>query len=264
MIEAIRAYAHARRAVSRNRRNVKHEPETLLLPELLAADDVMLHVGASDGRHSFVMSNASPQGRIFAFEPNGFSYRVLRHAMRMQDMSRVSAYHMAVTETPGSVTLTVPVKTSGRMGRAFGVIGAAATRSETGSSVARQETVPATSIDSFVAQNGIARVDFLRMDIEGAEAPALRGAVRTLDRDLPNALIEIHPVSLRENFGTDSEAIVQVFLTRGYRMFGLDAGGALKETRTYDWDGPWKDYFFIHPTRIPRLPLGVFKRLMAA
>jgi hypothetical protein len=29
-------------------------------------------------------------------------------------------------------------------------------------------------------------------------------------------------------------------------------------------DVPWKDYFFVHPSRAPRLPDGVFKARMAA
>ena len=45
------------------------------------------------------------------------------------------------------------------------------------------------SIDDFVEQNGIAKVDFIKMDVEGSEAAALRGAVRTIRRHKPKLAI---------------------------------------------------------------------------
>jgi hypothetical protein len=54
-----------------------------------------------------------------------------------------------------------------------------------------------------------------------------------------------------------------MFKSRGYRMFALN-GDRLEERTTVVADLPWKDYFFIHPTRAARLPDGVFKARMAA
>jgi FkbM family methyltransferase len=41
-------------------------------------------------------------------------------------------------------------------------------------------TIQATTIDATVQELGLRRVDFIKMDIEGAEASALRGAFRTI------------------------------------------------------------------------------------
>jgi len=106
-------------------------------------------------------------------------------------------------------------------------------------------------------------VDFIRMDIEGAEQKALDGARGILDRDRPHVLLEIHPVMLGARFGGSAEAVVELFHGRGYRMFALN-GDRLEERTTVVDDLPWKDYFFIHPTRAARLPDGVFKARMAA
>jgi FkbM family methyltransferase len=45
--------------------------------------------------------------------------------------------------------------------------------------------VPVTTIDKVVAELGLSRVDFIKMDIEGAEVKALEGARSTIQRDLP-------------------------------------------------------------------------------
>ena len=49
--------------------------------------------------------------------------------------------------------------------------------------------VPLTTIDKIVAELGLPRVDFIKMDIEGAEANALAGARDTLTRFKPRLAI---------------------------------------------------------------------------
>jgi len=48
------------------------------------------------------------------------------------------------------------------------------------------------SIDDFVSQNKIKRIDFIKMDIEGSESYALRGAENTLKRFKPKLAISIY------------------------------------------------------------------------
>ena len=68
---SLRVLGHAFRAWRRTRRWAKHEPETTYLADLLSGAPVCLHVGASDGRHSYVMTQVAPKATIYAFEPSG-------------------------------------------------------------------------------------------------------------------------------------------------------------------------------------------------
>lgn len=63
------------------------------------------------------------------------------------------------------------------------------------------DSVPLTRIDTLVQELNLSRVDYIKMDIEGAEVPALNGAVETLRRWKPRlALAAYHkaddPVTL--------------------------------------------------------------------
>jgi FkbM family methyltransferase len=49
--------------------------------------------------------------------------------------------------------------------------------------------VPLTTIDLLAAELGLQRVDFIKMDIEGAEKEALRGAAETIRKDHPRMAI---------------------------------------------------------------------------
>jgi FkbM family methyltransferase len=260
VFEKIQAWDHARRAYSRDRRNAKHEPETRFIAQLLASNDICLHVGASEGRHARVMAQAAPQGQVICLEPNAYSFAALRHFIRMHGLTNVEAIRAAVSDQPGEVTLNVPIKDRGKPGRSFGVIGDTASRSEVKAHSVRKERVPAITIDQFLAERGH-NADFIRMDIEGAEILALRGARDLIARRKPNMLLEIHSTSLAENFGSSAEEVVGMLLSAGYRMFGLE-DDRLVETARYDTDRPWKDFFFVHAFRKDRLPQGVFRDLM--
>jgi FkbM family methyltransferase len=265
---SLRVLGHAFRAWRRNKTWAKHEPETPYMADLLSGAPVCLHVGASDGRHSYVMTQVAPKAKIWAFEPSAFAFEVLRTCVAWHGIGgQVTPIHAAVADKPGELLLVTPKKTSGRMGRAYAYV--AETRpngparpdlEDTGMDV---QPTPVVTLDSFCAEHGVERVDFIRMDIEGAELKALMGALTILDRDRPHVLLEIHPDMLKARFGASGEAVLDLFRDRGYRMFALN-GDRLEERTTLVEGLPWKDYFFIHPARAARLPDGVFKARMAA
>jgi FkbM family methyltransferase len=265
---SFRVLSHAFRAWRRNLRWAKHEPETPYLADLLSGSPMCLHVGASDGRHSYVMTQVAPKATIYAFEPSAFAYEVLKVCLawhRIRD--RVTPIHAAVADKPGELLLVTPKKTSGRMGRAYAYVAETAPEGPARPDLQDQgmecQPTPVVTLDAFCAERGIACVDFIRMDIEGAEQRALEGATGILDRDRPHVLIEIHPPMLEARFGGTGEGVLEIFRSRGYRMFALN-GDRLEERVDLVPDLPWKDYFFIHPSKAARLPDGVFKARMAA
>jgi FkbM family methyltransferase len=265
---SLRVLGHAFRAWRRNLRWSKHEPETPYLADLLSGAPVCLHVGASDGRHSYVMTQVAPDARIHAFEPSAFTYQVLKTCLSWHGIGgQVTAIHAAVSDKPGELILVTPKKMSGRMGRAYAYVAETAPNGAARPDLEDRgmdlQPTPVVTLDDYCAQQGIERVDFIRMDIEGAEQRALEGARAILDRDRPHVLLEIHPAMLAARFGGSAEAVVDLFRARGYRMFALN-GDRLEERTTVVPDLPWKDYFFIHPSRAARLPDGVFKARMAA
>jgi FkbM family methyltransferase len=267
---SLRILGHAFRAWRRNLRWRKHEPETPYLADLLSGSPVCLHIGASDGRHSYVMTQVAPKATIHAFEPSEFAYRVLKTCMSWHGISdRVIPVHAACSDHAGEMFLVTPKKMSGRMGRAYAFLSDtrpdahAPVRPDLEDQGAEVQATPVVTIDDYCARNGLTRIDFIRMDIEGAEQKALAGAQEVLDRDRPHVLLEIHPAMLEGRFGGSAEDVVALFRSRGYRMFALN-GDRLEERTEVAPDLPWKDYFFIHPSRAPRLPDGVFKARMAA
>jgi len=76
--------------------------------------------------------------------------------------------------------------------------------------------VSSMSIDWFVDENRLEKVDFIKMDIEGSEQNALKGAINTLKRFKPQLAISIY-----HNFADDFASIANMLdeLNLGYRFF---------------------------------------------
>lgn len=72
----------------------------------------------------------------------------------------------------------------------IGTLAATGKRNSPGFSVLGQEqSLPLMRLDDYVQQRSINRIDFIKMDIEGAELPALQGAVATIGRFRPKLAI---------------------------------------------------------------------------
>lgn len=59
-------------------------------------------------------------------------------------------------------------------------------------SVSDEPSIETLSIDDLVVRHGLTRLDFIKMDIEGSEMPALRGAERSLRRFRPKLAISVY------------------------------------------------------------------------
>ncbi len=80
----------------------------------------------------------------------------------------------------------------------------------------RSETIKTISIDDAVLRNNIPKVDFIKMDIEGAELFALKGALKTIQKFRPKLAISVY------HNGWNDFINIPIFLNSlnlGYRFY---------------------------------------------
>lgn len=134
--------------------------------------DVVLDLGANIGTTAAVLSRiVGPSGRIYAFEPAVEA--ILKKNLELNGIENVEVVSQAVGEAPGTIEIS-----TGNIGMDSSVV----TRLDWHKELKK---VPITSLDRFVEERGLSRIDFIKMDIEGAEEPALRGARELIRRFRP-------------------------------------------------------------------------------
>jgi FkbM family methyltransferase len=149
-------------------------------PRAVQPNDVVLDCGASAGTFTRAALRRGAK-LVVAIEPAPWAVECLRRNLRQEIQSgRVILYPKGVWDHEDTLQLNIP---PGMASTAATValprpVGAAA-------------LVPLTTIDQLVTDLHLDRVDFIKMDIEGAEPNALRGAVRTVRQFHPHMAISL-------------------------------------------------------------------------
>jgi FkbM family methyltransferase len=99
-------------------------------------------------------------------------------------------------------------------------------------------TVSVTSVDAYLGEKHIDRVDFVKLDVEGAELNVLKGAAGLLrSKRRPVILVEVFDIRT-EPWGYRAREIVQLLARFGYRWFDIKGHGVAEEVGseldTYD------------------------------
>jgi len=169
-------------------------------------DPVIVDVGASAG--SFSILPRVTGGQVVAFEPNPDAYKALVETVRANGLENsVRTFELAVGEASGEAVLRVPADPHHA---AVAALGNPRYRGFDW----RDVPVRVVALDDLAWD----RIDFLKIDTEGAELLVLRGAERTIRTFRPKILIEYQSLNTRQ-FGYEQEAIQEHLVGLGYRMF---------------------------------------------
>jgi FkbM family methyltransferase len=147
----------------------------------VGAGDVVWDIGANSG--VFALAAAGLGAAVLAVEPDPFLSNALMRARAANPKLRVEVLAAAIDDNRGIATLELA---SG--GRAANALSAyVGHRTPFGRSVGRL-LVPALRLDDLLA---ISTPDLVKIDIEGAEIAALRGASELLSAVRPTLIMEI-------------------------------------------------------------------------
>jgi FkbM family methyltransferase len=141
----------------------------------------VLDIGAQSGFYSLLLSKlVGPGGMVFAFEPLPANFRILEENVRLNNIQNVMIRREAVSDRSGEISFKFPHEETSL------VAGPTIESDDLGTF-----QVPSICLDDFVRQTGHS-VQFIKMDVEGAETAVLRGAVQTLRTFHPPMIVELH------------------------------------------------------------------------
>lgn len=143
---------------------------------------VIFDVGANVGQYSHELLDVlGDQADIWAFEPSASSFAALDRALGGTIVRR---RRLAFGDHEGAATLY----SSGEEAKGASLYDMSNRMARFGMAVRIEETVDVQTIDGFCATEGIDRIDFLKLDVEGHELTVLRGAADMLERALIGAV----------------------------------------------------------------------------
>ena len=192
----------------------RFDPELPFLAGRIAAGDVVFDIGANIGTWSLILSEAvGATGRVLACEPTLATYNTLASNIRLNARTNVVATRCALSNGADRLRLYHDVDASrNSLGQ---------TR---GSESASYEDVPARTLDSLVTELALDRLDFIKIDVEGAEPLVFDGARQTLTRFRPAILFEVNPKALTA-LGFEFDSAWRLLSDLCYRFYELRDDG---------------------------------------
>ena len=147
--------------------------ETEFVGRLLRPGMTVLDIGAHHGMYTLLASKrVGRKGRVIAFEPSPRERRRLLRHLRINGCSNVFVEPLALSDHAGEADLFLVE------GRQDWCNSLRPPEVDERSCVVRVEVRP---LDDVLSALGIARVDFIKLDVEGAELSFLHGASRVCE-----------------------------------------------------------------------------------
>jgi FkbM family methyltransferase len=177
--------------------------------------------GANTGVFTFVAAHlVGPQGRVVSFEPGVACFAALNKSVQLNDARQVTLRQQALSDRAGTARFyhhhdqENSFSLGGNQGVTF-------------------EEIETTTLDAVAAELQLDRVDFIKLDVEGAEELVFRGGLDVLEQHRPVLLFEVNPEAVaRLNLAADGACCVLAELD--YRFFRMKDCDELQPVDTAD------------------------------
>ena len=209
---------------------------TQLFISLLKYTNTVFDIGAYTGFYSIIAAIDNPNRNVYAFEPVPMTFFSLSRNVEINGLKNLQINSSAISNYDGVIKLYIPQEN----------LPTDASTLEGFRYCSKEIMVQAITIDTFVKQNNILKIDLLKIDTEATEHLVLEGARNIIKRDEPIIISEVLS-------GRTEQELHSVLDDLGYKYYLIsDKGLIKKETIEGDKTYKNKDYLFITEKRFQK------------
>jgi FkbM family methyltransferase len=150
----------------------------------LKKGDVVVDVGAHIGTFSIFASKLA--SKVYSFEPIGENFSLLQENIEMNKADNVYPFKMAVSKQNGETELFINDKNN-------------AAHSSYMHKESKKVIVKTISFEDFVKSNNVSKIDFLKMDCEGAEYDIFFNCPKNILSMIGKISMECHNIDSKNN-----------------------------------------------------------------
>lgn len=174
--------------------------ETRLVSSIIKPGMVVLDIGAEMGYYTIIFSRlVGESGRVFSFEPHPEHRKYLSRNIEINSLHNVKICEFGLSDKTGSAFLErnwARIEKVDAPGKRYLEVGM-------------------ERFDQWWQREGGGRVDFAKIDIEGAELNALLGMKETLREYHPMIVVEVHTFQIKR-FGFSAHHLINFLSGLGY------------------------------------------------
>jgi FkbM family methyltransferase len=150
----------------------------------ITRDSIVVDVGAHIGSFSIMVARSAR--KVLAFEPEPTNYQMLKKNVELNHLKNMSIFEMAVCGTSGHRDIYTY---QGGSSADYSLYARGITSIKAG-------RIPTISVEDIIMREGLPRIDFLKLDCEGAEHDILRNMSFETAAKIMGMAMETHRVPL--------------------------------------------------------------------
>ena len=216
---------------------------TRIFLHLVPKSKSFVDIGANTGYYSLLAAVENPRIKVYAFEPASAPSHYLERNIRINALSNVKSYPIALSDRKGEIEFFEVDNPEGYHSK-FNLAGTGTLKGE--DLVAQKmisRKVPTVTLDEWIKTEQPDSVDLIKIDTEGTEHLILSGADELIRRHQPIVICETL-------FNVIEGELEEIMKRYGYRFFNY-RNGTLEETPTLirTADNGVRDCFFVPPAK---------------
>jgi FkbM family methyltransferase len=193
--------------------------------QLVKPGDKVIEAGSNVGYHTLLMARAvGERGTVHAFEASPVLMKLLRSTLfqnghcNFLGVGRVTLHHKAMTDREGTLTLQCAPD---HFGSGHLVIDRPS--SDFGAAYSSHFEVQAVAVDRYLPE--LPSIDFMHLDIEGAEPMAIRGAYQLIARSPGLKIVMEWALNMMSSMGAIDD-VVAWLTAQGFRFWLIKLDGS--------------------------------------
>lgn len=199
----------------------------MALRKIIKNGFICIDVGANQGEYTLWMAKLSgTNGRVISFEPLTKMFKQLSEniALNKSMANRIIPVQKGLSETESELPI-YSVNADNKFADNEGMPSIFPTNSKN----TFIENISLSTLDIELNKLNIQKVDFIKIDVEGAELPVLKGAINTLSKFKPILLIEFNESTFNAA-GYSSNDIFNFLKQFGYKFYMVGVRGSISES----------------------------------
>lgn len=189
------------------------------LQRFLTPDMVFLDVGANQGEYSLFAAKRLTKGEVIAFEPVDEIFEKLHDNIALNHFTNIKTLKTGLSDAKGILPI-YEMQAAGANHEGLATL----YQSELRGKLIQQ--INLDTLDNLSSELKLDRIDFIKVDIEGAELSMLKGAKDTIARFRPQVMVEMNDDTFKAA-GYSKTDVIEFFEELRYKAHFINKQGVL-------------------------------------